>query len=203
MASADARGSGRAQVHRPGEAAGCPALPDDILTRVLAYVTRRSANRRGFWAEARLVSRGWRALHDRTCNSLVTAPTFSHSRWQLHSTHQYNLRSLLRRLSVLTQLRISKIFRPKEVISTIAGMDTLSQLTIHGAYIDDDDLATLTPLSGLVALDITSNVRVTDGALPHLARFTGLTALNLDSTSISVAGRVRLKAALPTLSWCP
>ncbi len=133
------------------------------------------------------------------CTSLVAAPSTCTTTDPL----AYGLRSLLRRLPALTYLCISKSYRPRQVFSTIAGLGALSQLTIHGAYIDDEVLATLTPLNGLVALDISNNAVVTDSALPHLARFTGLTALNLDSTSISDAGRVSLKAALPTLSWCP
>lgn len=176
-------------------------LPDDIQLVLLALVMRRGRNRRGFWKDARLVSRGWRAMHDSICTSLATVAEGYAAPGHRH------LKTLLLRLPILTHLDIPrvKLFRRSgttSVMATVATLPRLSHLTMHSACLTDEDLASLAALTGLTVLDITGNIRLTDSAVEHLTPLTSLTALNSGGTSVTRSGRASLMAALPKLTWC-
>jgi len=194
---------------------GSAMLPDELLLRVLELVMLRGDGRKRWGGAVRVVSRGWRALHDGAC-------TWLHLRNGVTDEVMHALCGRLPALKTLILMDVTSL--TADGLRAVGGLTTLTHLNLADCNVTDavlhelrdlTELSTLylfgcTPvtdvgvrelrgLTALTKLDLYNCTHVTDAGLQHIKSLAALSELYLYGTSTTQAGRNAFKNAHPAL----
>ena len=172
-------------------AGGSATLPDELLLRALGLVMVRWRGVKRWRGAVRVVSRGWRALHDGACTWLELR----------NGVTDEGMHALCGRLPALKTLILQKVTSlTADGLRAVGGLTALTYLDLRYCNVTDEVLHELRDHTELTTLYLRYCSLVTDVGLQHLKSLTALSDLSLYYTSTTQAGRNALKAALPALT---
>lgn len=105
---------------------------------------------------------------------------------------------LIARMTSMTSLRVSGPDKTDTMLSTLAKLPNLEEVTLRTTRITDKGLASLTSLSKLRSIDLVQT-RVTDDGLRQLAQIRSLKTINVALTHVTQKGVAEVRAGRPDL----